>query len=201
MAEAPKLNFAAAAAQQKEEVPTRVVEVDGQVVLRVVKHCREAQPALVTGQLLGLDIGSTLEITSCFPFPVRMTAVRDELCVSLSNVLGNVCRPSLTAGCSPNFDQSRVADEDDEADGANYQLEMMRCLREVNVDNNTVGWCAARPGPRLERAFRCSKCVTMRLRSLFRPPSIRYQSTYLGSYQTVEFIETFLNYQVRTQAG
>ena len=27
-------------------------------------------------------------------------------------------------------------------DGANYQLEMMRCLREVNVDNNTVGWCA-----------------------------------------------------------
>jgi len=40
---------------------------------------------------------------------------------------------------------------------------MMRCLREVNVDNNTVGW---------------------------------YQSTYLGSYQTVELIETFLNYQV-----
>ena len=39
--------------------------------------------------------------------------------------------------------QSRL--EDDEAsdvDGANYQLEMMRCLREVNVDNNTVGWCA-----------------------------------------------------------
>ena len=28
-------------------------------------------------------------------------------------------------------------------DGANYQLEMMRCLREVNVDNNTVGWCAS----------------------------------------------------------
>ena len=28
---------------------------------------------------------------------------------------------------------------DDEA-GASYQLDMMRCLREVNVDNNTVGW-------------------------------------------------------------
>eukprot|EP00850_Spirogloea_muscicola_P025734 SM004094S15636 [mRNA] locus=s4094:145:1154:- [translate_table: standard] len=39
---------------------------------------------------------------------------------------------------------------------------MMRCLREVNVDNNTVGW---------------------------------YQSTYMGSFQTVELIETFLNYQ------
>ncbi|RUP43803.1 hypothetical protein BC936DRAFT_136704, partial [Jimgerdemannia flammicorona] len=23
---------------------------------------------------------------------------------------------------------------------AQYQLDMMRCLREVNVDNNTVGW-------------------------------------------------------------
>ncbi|OMP06526.1 eukaryotic translation initiation factor 3 subunit H [Corchorus olitorius] len=56
----------------------------------------------------------------------------------------------------------REEDEEIEADGANYQLEMMRCLREVNVDNNTVGW---------------------------------YQSTILGSYQTVELIETFMNYQ------
>lgn len=43
--------------------------------------------------------------------------------------------------------QSRAADEDDETDGANYQLEMMRCLREVNVDNNTVGWCEPAPQP------------------------------------------------------
>jgi len=28
-----------------------------------------------------------------------------------------------------------------DTDGANYQLDMMRCLREVNIDNNTVGWC------------------------------------------------------------
>jgi translation initiation factor 3 subunit H len=34
----------------------------------------------------------------------------------------------------------REDDEEADADGANYQLEMMRCLREVNVDNNTVGW-------------------------------------------------------------
>lgn len=38
------------------------------------------------------------------------------------------------------FVQVREEDEEIEADGANYQLEMMRCLREVNVDNNTVGW-------------------------------------------------------------
>ena len=40
--------------------------------------------------------------------------------------------------------QSRLEDDEtSDVDGANYQLEMMRCLREVNVDNNTVGWCAA----------------------------------------------------------
>ena len=31
-------------------------------------------------------------------------------------------------------------DVEDESAGANYQLDMMRCLREVNVDYNTVGW-------------------------------------------------------------
>jgi translation initiation factor 3 subunit H len=38
--------------------------------------------------------------------------------------------------------QTRGGEEDDgpDADGATYQLDMMRCLREVNVDNNTVGW-------------------------------------------------------------
>ena len=42
--------------------------------------------------------------------------------------------------------QSRgPAEEDTAADGegADYQLDMMRCLREVNVDNNTVGWYEA----------------------------------------------------------
>ena len=41
--------------------------------------------------------------------------------------------------------QSRNDEEDGEGDGASYQLDMMRCLREVNVDNNTVGWCSSDP--------------------------------------------------------
>ncbi|KAG0494938.1 hypothetical protein HPP92_005932 [Vanilla planifolia] len=90
-----------------------VVQMEGLAVLKIIKHCKEFSPSLVTGQLLGLML-------------------------------------------------TREEDDENEADGANYQLEMMRCLREVNVDNNTVGW---------------------------------YQSTLLGSYQTVELIETFMNYQ------
>ncbi|KAL5703115.1 zeta-carotene isomerase [Ranunculus cassubicifolius] len=124
----PGVRSFAQIAAAKEEVapPLRVVEMEGLAILKIIKHCKEFSPALVTGQLLGLDVGSVLEVTNCFPFPTR-----DD-------------------------------DEELEADGANYQLEMMRCLREVNVDNNTVGW---------------------------------YQSTLLGSFQTVELIETFMNYQ------
>jgi len=90
---------------------TDVVELDGLVVLKIIKHCQEALPTFVTGQLLGLDIGRTLEVTNCFPFPGKGEG------------------------------EQRGADgEDGDDDGAEYQMEMMRCLREVNVDNNTVGW-------------------------------------------------------------
>jgi hypothetical protein len=41
-----------------------------QAVLKIIKHCEEFAPALVTGQLLGLDVGGVLEVTNCFPFPV-----------------------------------------------------------------------------------------------------------------------------------
>lgn len=50
----------------------------------------------------------------------------------------------LLSGTNPHslgLIQTRAEDdESNEAEGATYQLEMMRCLREINVDNNTVGW-------------------------------------------------------------
>ncbi|KAJ4830328.1 Eukaryotic translation initiation factor 3 subunit H [Turnera subulata] len=103
-AAAPRSFLQVAATEEQVAPPLRVVQIEGLVVLKIIKHCKEFAPSLVTGQLLGLDVGSVLEVTNCFPFPIRED------------------------------------DEEIEADGANYQLEMMRCLREVNVDNNTVGW-------------------------------------------------------------
>mmetsp|Transcript_13127 Transcript_13127/g.35734 ORF Transcript_13127/g.35734 Transcript_13127/m.35734 type:complete len:340 (-) Transcript_13127:121-1140(-) len=107
--------------------PVKGVELNGQVVLKILQHCTEALPQMVTGQLLGLDVGQTLEVTDCFAFPTSVAA----------------------------------EDGDEENAGATYQLDMMRCLREVNVDNNTVGW---------------------------------YQSAAMGTFQTAELIETFVNY-------
>ena len=67
---AAPMNFAAAAEKKTEDTPLRIVQLDGHVVLKIVKHCKEGRPTLVTGQLLGLDVGQTLEVTDCFPFPV-----------------------------------------------------------------------------------------------------------------------------------
>merc|ERR1711998_378674 len=109
----PIMNFAAAlsaehkpeAAEDKDRLD--LVEIDGLAVLKIVKHCKENLPQLVTGQLLGLDYDSTLEVTNCFPFPSRTETDAEDY----------------------NNDQ-----------GAEYQYDMMRALRDVNVDNNTVGW-------------------------------------------------------------
>ncbi|GAM19542.1 hypothetical protein SAMD00019534_027170 [Acytostelium subglobosum LB1] len=83
-----------------------VVQIDGIVVMKIIKNVKEHLPELVPGQLLGLDIGTSLEVSSCFPLP-----------------------------------NLRDSDEDaNEQSNQEYQLEMMRCLREVNTDSNTVGW-------------------------------------------------------------
>jgi len=93
-----------------DDDPTlEVVQLDGLVVLKIIKHCKENLPELVTGQLLGLDVGTALEVTNCFPYPSKTGEEEEEA-------------------------------QDSTLGGAEYQIEMMRCLREVNVDNNTVGW-------------------------------------------------------------
>ena len=71
---AAPLSFAAMAERKTEDLPLRVVQLDAHVVLKIVKHCKEGFPTLVTGQLLGLDVGQTLEVTDCFPFPVSSCA-------------------------------------------------------------------------------------------------------------------------------
>jgi len=43
------------------------VQLDGLALLKIIKHCKENVPEIVTGQLLGLDIEGRLEITNCFP--------------------------------------------------------------------------------------------------------------------------------------
>jgi translation initiation factor 3 subunit H len=76
---------------------------------------------MVTGSLLGLMIDDgVLEITHAFPFP---EALDDK---------GDIVKTAEEA--------ANVDDEAAALDGHEFQLEMMKMLREVNVDNNCVGW-------------------------------------------------------------
>lgn len=88
----------------ENENKIEVVQIDGLVVMKLIKHCHEAEnsgSAFAQGALLGLVAETRLEITHCFPFP------------SLS---------------------------DETMDDEDFQLTMMRRLRQVNVDHQHVGW-------------------------------------------------------------
>lgn len=76
---------------------------------------------MVTGSLLGLMLeDGVLEITHAFPFPEP-----------LSNN-GDIVKTAEEANAAE--------DEAAALDGHEFQMEMMKMLREVNVDNNCVGW-------------------------------------------------------------
>jgi len=49
------------------------VVLDAVAALKIIQHAREHLPISVTGQLLGLDIGGMVEVTDCFPLPLRPT--------------------------------------------------------------------------------------------------------------------------------
>lgn len=72
MAQTGTYSFAAVAQKEQTKIPIRNVQLEGQVILKIAKHCKQQSSvsAVVTGQLLGLDVGQTLEVTDCFPFPV-----------------------------------------------------------------------------------------------------------------------------------
>jgi translation initiation factor 3 subunit H len=101
------------------------VHLDGLAVLKLVKHCQESLPVLVMGSLLGMTAGNgVLEVTHSFPFP---------------EALDDKSSPDVVKG----VDEAPSAAVDEEMaalEGHEFQLEMMKKLREVNVDHNCVGW-------------------------------------------------------------
>lgn len=98
--------------------PLKSVRVDALVVLKICKHASSAHPQVVTGQLLGMDVDGELQITNSFPFPSTDTPASDE---KGSSGDGAAAAPRAKAN-------------------THYQTEMVRCLREMNVDANSVGW-------------------------------------------------------------
>jgi translation initiation factor 3 subunit H len=90
--------------------------------MKIVKACSATFPTTATGSLVGMDVNGTLQITNSFPFPTADVAASD------SHPNDHMAASNLAAAAPRS--KANVA----------YQNEMIKCLREVNVDANNVGW-------------------------------------------------------------
>ncbi|KAL8932308.1 MAG: hypothetical protein Q9211_006390, partial [Gyalolechia sp. 1 TL-2023] len=104
-----------------KEAPLTAVQVEALVVMKIIKHCSQTFPTTATGFLVGMDAKSTLEITNSFPFPT-------------------VELPATDAHHDNNASPNHAAAAPRHKGNPAYQNDMIRKLREVNVDANNVGW-------------------------------------------------------------
>ncbi|KZV79506.1 hypothetical protein EXIGLDRAFT_578355, partial [Exidia glandulosa HHB12029] len=51
------------------EIPVETVQLDGMVVMKIMKHARDTGSSTATGLLLGIDLDGTLEVSNSFPLP------------------------------------------------------------------------------------------------------------------------------------
>ena len=72
---AAPISFKNIAQTEKKDVAIKTVQLSGSVAIKILQHCSESDNTGAYGQLLGLDVSSILEVTECFPSPVRLGAV------------------------------------------------------------------------------------------------------------------------------
>lgn len=87
--------------------------------MKIVRHCASSFPTAATGSIVGMDLEGVLEISNTFPFPAVEVASNDNHANDASSL----------AAAAPRA-KANIA----------YQNEMIRHLKEVNVDANNVGW-------------------------------------------------------------
>ncbi len=94
--------------------PIKDVSIDGLALLKIVKHCNDHLPSMVSGSLLGVDVNGTVEISYAYPYPQHASKIQKNK-------------------------DDEIINEDDYDDQL-YQIEMMKMLGQMNYDNNVVGW-------------------------------------------------------------
>ena len=89
--------------------------------MKIIKHCSQTFPTTATGFLVGMDVQGTLQATNSFPFPT-------------------IDIPSTDSHHDNNASSNLAAAAPRAKVNAIYQNDMIRNLREVNIDANNVGW-------------------------------------------------------------
>jgi translation initiation factor 3 subunit H len=104
----------------------QAVQIEALVVMKILKHCSQAFPTIATGCIVGMDVGSTLQVTNCFPYPTIDTLLQPD---GTGHNQDSSAAAANLAAAAPRA-RANMA----------YQNEMIKYLREVNVDANNVGW-------------------------------------------------------------
>ena len=89
--------------------------------MKIIKHCSQTFPTTATGFLVGMDKAANIEVTNSFPFPTVDVPATDGH--HDNNAASNLAAAAPRAKAN-----------------VNYQNEMIKKLREVNVDANNTGW-------------------------------------------------------------
>lgn len=105
--------------------PFTAVQIEALVLMKISRHASQTFPTTSTGCLVGMEREGTLEVTNAFPFPIFDVPGAD----SSSSSHHQSSDPSSLAAMAPR-----------QKPNAAYQAEMIRHLKEVNVDANSVGW-------------------------------------------------------------
>ena len=87
--------------------------------MKIARHCSSTFPTTATGSIVGLDKAKALSVSNTFPFPSIDGTTADS----------HQNDASALAAAAPRQKSNVV-----------YQNEMIRHLKEVNVDANNVGW-------------------------------------------------------------
>ena len=98
----------------------KTVQLNGLTVMRIIKDCSEKFPTTATGFLVGMDVNDQLQVTNSYPFPAVNVPSDQHVDSNLSSNL---------AAAAPRAKAN-----------ATHQAEMIRLLRETNIDANNVGW-------------------------------------------------------------
>ncbi|EEY15324.1 eukaryotic translation initiation factor 3 subunit H [Verticillium alfalfae VaMs.102] len=109
-----------AEAQAPQDAPFNSVVIEALVVMKIVKHGSSTFPTVATGATVGLDRNGVLEITNSFPFPT----------VDVSNSDSHQNNDASAQASAAPRQKSNIV----------YQSDMIKHLKEVNVDANNVGW-------------------------------------------------------------
>lgn len=103
---------------EPKKIKPQIVQIEGWILLKIIGHCNEYLPQqqAVSGQLLGLQIGSSVEITNCFATP---NTVKIAFSNNIISTLVSLQTP---------------------ANAQKYQKDMLELLQKIRADNNSVGW-------------------------------------------------------------